>query len=378
MAHTIDENGYILIEDNPISMSGIFDYLGSDISDELEPNKVYKVLREEKELNNPATINSFKLTPWLPRHEMIGEGNTDAEEVGVRGVTGENVYFKDGTLFSNLKLFASDLKQSIKDGLKELSCGFGCTWTVESGMYKGQPYQAKQTEIRGNHLASVPVGRMGKKVAVAMDRATFALDNLNFKPNGDDMDLKEALAENAELKKKLAAAKGAQDMDDKDKAEDMDKDKTEDMDKEKAGDKKPEKGVNPFAKKDDEDKKKGGMDAAILVIANAVTEMGKEIKALKSNAVDANSVMKSLSERNELATKSAAIVGAFDHSNMDSQAVAKYTLKKIGMACGSGAEIATLNGYLAAKATPTFIVDKGNALDSAAVTQSDSLDKAGL
>lgn len=375
MAHTIDKNGYVLIEDNPISKSGIFDYLGSDISEELEPNKVYKVLREEKELNNPETINSFKLTPWLPRHEMIGEGNTDAEEVGVRGVTGENVYFKNGTLYSNLKLFATDLKQSIKDGLKELSCGFGCTWTVESGVYEGQPYQAKQTEIRGNHLASVPVGRMGKKVAVAMDRATFALDNLNLKPNGDDMTLEEAQAKIKDLEKKLVA-KGAQDMDDKDKAEDMDKDKAEDMDKDKAEDKKPEKGVNPFTDKDD--KKKGGMDAAIAQLTSAVNKLGADVAKIQSSAVDANSVMKSLSERNELANKSAAIVGAFDHSNMNSQEVAEYALKKIGMACDSGAEIATLNGYLAAKAAPSFIVDNGNALDSASATQSDSLDKAGL
>ncbi len=192
-----DENGFILIKDNPISKSGVFPYLGKNISPDLEPEKVYMVYRPESELNNPETIESFKLAPWIPFHEMLGDKYTNAEEVGVQGVTGEDVYFKDGTLFSNLKLFGNNLKTAIKNGLKELSCGFGCTWQVVSGTTPdGQHYDAIQKRIRGNHLASVPNGRMGKEVAVAMDRATFALDNLNIN-YGDDMNdeqVKDAIA----------------------------------------------------------------------------------------------------------------------------------------------------------------------------------------
>jgi hypothetical protein len=44
---------------------------------------------------------------------------------------------------------------------------------------------------------------------------------------------------------------------------------------------------------------------------------------------------------------------------MDKQAVAKYALEKIGMACDSGQEVATLNGYLAARKQPNFVVDHG-------------------
>lgn len=363
MSHTEDENGFIHIKDNPISKSGVFQYLGKNISPDLEPDKVYDVWRPEKELNNSETIESFKLTPWIPYHEMLGDKYTDAEDVGVQGVTGEDVYFKDGTLYSNLKLFGNALKQSIKDGLKELSCGFGCVWQVVSGTTpKGEHYDAIQTRIRGNHLASVPNGRMGSEVAVVMDRVIFALDNLNLepKPNGDTMTLEEAEAKIKKLEDQIAAdKKSAQDAKEAEDKKAKDAEETEDAEKGK-------KGVDPFPSKDKEkaedlhkDDEKSGMDSAVLSLVETVTALGKEIKEIKSSAVDANSVIKSLSKKNTLADKASAVVGAFDHSDMDEQSVAKYALEKIGMACDSGQEIATLNGYLAARKQPNFVVDHG-------------------
>lgn len=365
MPHTVDENGFIHIKDNPISKSGVFQYLGKNISPDLEPDKVYDVWRPEEELNNPETIESFKLTPWIPYHEMLGDKYTDAEDVGVQGVTGEDVYFKDGTLYSNLKLFGNDLKQSIKDGLKELSCGFGCVWQVISGITPdGKTYDAIQRRIRGNHLASVPNGRMGKEVAVVMDRVIFALDNLNLepKPNGDIMTLEEAMAEIKELKAQIAKDKqSAQDAKDAKEAEDKEaKDAKEAEDAEKG-----KKGVDPFPGKDDEnakdlhkdDDKKDGMDSAILALVDTVTALGKEVKEIKSSAVDANDIVKAIASKNQLAEKASVVVGAFDHSDMDAQAVAQYALDKIGMTCDSGQEVATLNGYLAARKQPDYVVD---------------------
>lgn len=362
MPHTVDENGFIHIKDNPISKSGVFQYLGKNISPDLEPDKVYNVWRPEEELNNPETIESFKLTPWIPYHEMLGDKYTNAEEVGVQGVTGEDVYFKDGTLYSNLKLFGNDLKQSIKDGLKELSCGFGCVWQVISGITPdGKTYDAIQRRIRGNHLASVPNGRMGSEVAVVMDRVIFALDNLNLepKPNGDIMTLEEAIAKIKELEAQIAKDKqSAQDAEEaeaeKKKAEDAEaaeKKKAQDLEEDEAKKKK----IAEDLHKDD--KEKSGMDSAVLALLETVTALGEEIKEIKSSAVDANSVVKALSEKNSLAEKASVVVGVFDHSDMDAQAVAKYALEKIGMACDSGQEVATLNGYLAARKQPNYVVD---------------------
>jgi len=366
MKYTEDENGYITIPKNPISKSGVFQYLGKSISPELEPERVYNVWRPEEELNNPDTIESFRLTPWIPEHVMLGSGFTPAEVVGVQGVTGETVEFLGGTLYSKLKLFGDDLKKLIKAGLKELSCGFRCQWDIVSGVTPdGQSFDVIQRQIRGNHLASVESARMGSDVRVAMDKAVFALDSIDFKlkPNGGSMlteEMKEAMDAAIEPVQKALDEANKKIGELEKKAEDMDKDdKTaEDMEEEK--------------KKEAADKEKSeAMDAAIQ-------ELTKEVKAIKSTAMDGNAVMKAFAEKQDLANRAAQIVGAFDHADMDAQGVAKHALTKMGVACDSGQELAMFKGVLAARQAPTFTVDRGNALDSQEPTKSDALDKAGL
>ncbi len=371
---TEDKNGFVLIEDNPISMAGVFDYLGSSISPDLEPDRVYKVWRPEEELNNQATIDSFKLSPWIPFHEMLGKSFTPAEEVGIQGVTGEKVYFKDGTLYSNLKLFGSNLKDAIKSGLKELSCGFACSWDIKSGVTPdGKSYDVVQRNIFGNHLASVQQGRMGKRVAVAMDKAVFALDSIDFKlkPNGEDMltkeDLKVAMDAAIEPVQKALDEANKKIGELEKKAEDMDKgekdEKTaEDMEGEK--------------KKEAADKEKSeAMDAAIAKFES----LEKEVKTLKSTAMDGNAVMKAFAETQNLKAQLGKFAGSIPADLVTKSDVSKYAVEKLGIACDSGGEVTAIQGFLAGREMPTFTVDRGNALDGAETpATSDSLSKAGL
>jgi hypothetical protein len=378
MKYTEDENGYITIPNNPISKSGVFQYLGSNISPSLDPDTIYNVWRPEEELNNPDTIESFRLTPWIPEHVMLGTGFTPAEVVGVQGVTGESVEFSNGTLYSKLKLFGDDLKKLIKAGLKELSCGFRCEWVIQSGVTPdGQKYDVIQRQIRGNHLASVESARMGSDVRVAMDRAVFALDSIdiNLKPNGEDMDLKELVALAVKQGKQLDKISAAMDEATK-KVEDMEK-KVEDMEEEKKAEdeeeeeKKAEDEEEEQKAKDEEKEKSEAMDSAIKALQ-------REIKALKSTAMDGNKLMKAFAAKQELANQATSIVGAFDHSDMDANGVAKYALEKMGVACDSGSELAMFKGILHSRGKPTFTVDRGAALDSADSAKSETLDKLGL
>ena len=395
MKYVEDENGYITIPNNPISKSGVFQYLGKSISNELEPETVYNVWRPEEELNNPETIESFKLTPWIPEHVMLGAGFTAAETVGVQGVTGETVEFVGDTLYSKLKLFGEDLKKLIKAGLKELSCGFRCQWIIQSGVTpQGEPYDVIQRQIRGNHLASVENARMGSDVRVAMDRAVFALDSIDFnpKPNGENMELKELVTAvktlttamdemSKDMKSKdMKMDKMSKDMEDikKDKAEDMEMSKGEMMKAVKDGgmykedmtDEQMKSAYDKMMKAKDEEKSEA-MDSAIA-------ELRAEVKTLKSTAMDGNAVMKAFAEKQDLAAKASQIVGAFDHADLDAQGVAKYALTKMGVACDSGSELAMFKGVLAARKTPSFTVDHGNALDGADSAKSETLDKLGL
>ena len=367
MKYTVDKNGYVTFENIPISKSGVFPYTGKQISPDLEPDKIYMVWRPEEELNNPETMESFELTPWIPYHEMIGDDYSAPESVGVQGITGAKSYYKDGTLFlDKLRLFGRSLKESIKSGMKELSCGFGCSWTIQSGRTpNGEAYDVIQRDIFGNHLASVPEGRMGSEVSVAMDRAVvFALDHLdlNVEQLGDDMELKELIALAVEQGKQIKTLTTAMDgmskdmKDMKDKAEDADKEKSaEDEEAEK------KKAAEDKEKEAKDEEKSKAMDSAIEAIAT----LTKEVKTLKSNAMDGNAVMKAYAEKQTLANQVSAIVGAFDHADMDAQGVAKYGLEKMGVACDAGLELAMMKGILHTKQSTSFTVDHGTAQDAA-------------
>jgi hypothetical protein len=375
--YTVDENGYITIPDNPISKSGVFQYLGKSISPDLEPNQIYNVYRPESALNNPETIESFRLTPWIPEHVMLGDNFTPAEVVGVQGVTGETVEFRNGTLFSKLKLFGEDLKKLIKAGLKELSCGFRCKWIIESGVTpNGQKYDVRQEQIRGNHLASVEEGRMGSDVRVAMDRATFALDSIDFNSNnkGEMMELKELASALKSLTKTVGEMKVAMDESVK-KAGDM---KQEITDMKSAKDKEKEKTAEDMEeeekKKAEDMEKSKAMDSAI----KAVKYLEKEVETLKSTAMDGNALMKAFAEKQNLASQASKLIGAFDHSDLDINGVAKYTLEKMGIACDSGQELPMLKGIIHAQQPQKFTIDNGQSQDSSEELKSENLDKHGL
>ena len=361
-----DTNGFFKSEGNPIARSGILEYAGSSISKDLDPNKIYKVWRPESELNNPETIESFRLIPWIIIHEMVGDGFTPVEHVGAQGVTGENIYFdeKDKTLKCTIKAFGSTLQRLIDyDGMKDLSIGMRCDYVVGGGVTPdGEPYDAIQTNIRGNHLASVEEGRAGKGVAV-MDGAeviSFAMDALDFKPTDNKQEvsnmtieeilaalkeIKPSLDQMKEIQSALAGLGGGGDVQAEAPEADKDVDVAEDADEDEKDDAK-EKEKAPVA-----------MDASVLSgLLKTVKSLQAEVKSLKGSAMDEASVIKAINAKNSLAYKVSKHVGAFDHNVMTSELeVAKYGVKKIGIACDSGSELAALNGWLSAKEEPTIV-----------------------
>lgn len=175
MTKEVDHNDYWYIKDNPLSKVGVFPYLGCQISSELEPDTVYNVLRPEEELNNEATLNSCKLIPIINDHVMLGSkpGMMLPEDKGIEGTTGEDVYFKNGTIYDDLKIFSENLKNLIENGKKELSMGYFCDYELAEGVYNGVEYQAIQRNIRFNHVALVEEGRMGADVRVMDKKITF-------------------------------------------------------------------------------------------------------------------------------------------------------------------------------------------------------------
>jgi len=317
----VDQNGFVEIKANPISKVGIFDYSGMQVGDKETPDKIYKVYRPAEELGSEETINSFKLIPFVDEHTMLGDNGKPAEEKGVHGTTGEDVYLQDGVLYSNLRIFSNALKNLIEAGKQELSCGYSCDYDFTSGDFNGEHYDVIQRNLRGNHLALVQEGRMGKDVKVLDHKITFDAKELFMEENEEQEEVAktptlEELAGN--IKVLMDFMNKLKPLEEAEHGKSLDEDKSE----EKAEDE------EVVEKKDDEKKeeKKDGMDAALI----------------------RKQVIKEISDRDNLAKRLSPVIGTFDSSSMGLDEVAQYGVKKLGLQAPKGQEIATLNGYLAA------------------------------
>lgn len=376
-----DINGFVEIKDNPLSKVGVFPYLGEQISSELEPKKIYKVYRPEEELSNQDTIDSFKLLPWTDEHAMLGSGETGliaAEKKGVHGVIGENVYFQDGYLKGNIKIFSEKLSNLIDLGKKELSIGYRCLYELVSGVYNGEKYDAIQRTIRGNHLALVDEGRSGPNVAV-LDHFKFVFDARSFMMAGleteigkdeGEMTLESLATRLGELERAISklAGKNKDEMEDPMNTEpNLDEKIEEEETKEEmdSDEEKPESGE--MKKPEDEEYCKGekgkGMDSQIRDLKKQLDTMAKTF--------DAKSILAEMSQRNDLANKLSKHIGTFDHADKTLQEVASYGVKKLGIACREGSELDVLSGYFAAKKTSPMSAG----LDSKVSTKSSYIDK---
>lgn len=165
MSKTVDKSGFWFIPHNPISKVGIFDYLGSSISEECEPNKVYKVFRPGDTLLNSVPTWDNPPKPFINDHEMLGEGFTEVDERPVQGVI-TNPQYEDGVLYADITVYSEKLKEAIENGKKELSLGYFCKFEKQPGTYEGQNYDYIQTNMVGNHIALVDAGRCGSDVKV--------------------------------------------------------------------------------------------------------------------------------------------------------------------------------------------------------------------
>lgn len=408
----VDHNDFWYIKDNPLSKVGVFPYLGKQISSELEPDKIYQVYRPAEELLSEATVNSFKLLPIVDDHTMLGTepGMMPAEEKGVHGTSGSDVYGKDGKLYGDLKIYSETLKDEIEAGKKELSMGYFCDYELTPGTFDGQHYDAVQRNIRGNHIALVEEGRMGSDVRV-MDRK-ITMDSMkeinsmvksakrgNRQAFDEDVDKRELIREvmaiaakpnedfaGGEQEKEETIAKKLEEMSynrsESGTANDDEVDKREGIRqimaivREAGGSEEQIREAAGIAEKisyndsersgNDEEPKKDGEDEEPESCAgdeDEDEEKKSEIKELKES-MDAmpKAVFAELAKRDRLykTIQEKTGIGTFDCSLMTEKEVARYACDKLDLGAAKGEEIAVLKGYLKAVKTSEI----GYSLDS--------------
>lgn len=387
-AREFDTNGWMEIKGNPISKVGIFPYSGMQIDPEgkhgLDPNTIYNVYRAEEELNNPDTIQSFKLVPWIDEHEMLGdneEGLTSPEKKGIFGTTGDDVYFDYPYLRSNIKAFSKKLMDSDK---RDLSIGYRCEYDISPGVFQGQHYDARQINIRGNHLALVKEGRAGPDVSV-QDGFVFTLDTKEgitmpqiegafkketmdtpdeaMKPEeGEmaDMETGEATPTLADvmgaIKEMCAMMKAGRD------AKDGEYSEAEQFDGMKSEGEKSE----GTASDEDEDKEEKTEDAGFKKSEGEMKKPGSGMDAAQLY----KSFAKEASASKSLAEKLSHHIGSFACDGMTLKEVGIYGAKKLkeltGLQYKPGSELATIEGFLAgAKINHAPVQSHAMGMDSA-------------
>ena len=178
---TIDADGRLHVAKSHISKANVCVYYGKEIPGYealgLQPDTVYRLFRDPVELERGAA--TFARLPILSEHVPV---TVDAPRPDlVVGAIGSEITFTPPYLDADLCVWDATAIAGIEtDKVRELSCAYRYVPVMEPGEFEGQPYDGRMTEIQGNHLALVEVGRAGSDVVVA-DRNPFTFKETAMK-----------------------------------------------------------------------------------------------------------------------------------------------------------------------------------------------------
>lgn len=160
-----DDNGYLIIKNNPIAKAGVFKYLLSEIFKEKKyDDTIVNVYRDFEDLCKIK--DSFANKPIKFNHKWVGEGE---EEKQADGVIGSIITIDEDNLMlrADLIIFNPDLIRAIEDGLiLELSPGYFSEFKEQKGRFNGLSYDFIQRITCVNHLAVVKEGRSGHDLRI--------------------------------------------------------------------------------------------------------------------------------------------------------------------------------------------------------------------
>lgn len=164
---TVDVDGRLHVEISNISKAAVNPYLGREIpgaeSLGLNPDKIYMLLRDPTELQKGAP--TFNNIPLLSKHVPVS-ADAPQKEIVV-GSTGTDAVFDAPYLKNSLVVWDSVAIAGIDSKEQcELSSAYRYTPVMTPGVYEGMAYDGVMTNLIGNHVALVEVGRAGPDVVV--------------------------------------------------------------------------------------------------------------------------------------------------------------------------------------------------------------------
>jgi hypothetical protein len=164
-ARRMTAEGYLVVPAR-IARIGIQEYLAHEVGLDGDPDRVIRVYRPESEVFDPAAIASFDGLPITDDHPGV---SVNADNWGQYAVGFTRNPRREGDyVVVDLYITRRSAIDKIKAGKVELSAGYGADYIDEPGVSPdGQPYDAIQARIRGNHVAIVDAGRCGPACRVS-------------------------------------------------------------------------------------------------------------------------------------------------------------------------------------------------------------------
>jgi hypothetical protein len=163
--YNYDADGRLRVSGANISKAMVSPYQAREIPGwmalGLDPRRDYWLLRDPNELRKAA--RSFGGLPVLSEHVNLGASHRGL----IVGTLANDARFDGEFLRSSVFVWSSPAIRGIEDGSKrDLSCGYHYRPVMRPGVFGGQRYDGIMTEIRGNHVALVEIGRVGSECSL--------------------------------------------------------------------------------------------------------------------------------------------------------------------------------------------------------------------
>jgi len=189
-ARTYTAQGYLEVECR-IAKTGVQAYSGHELG--LEDNQIYHILRDEGDVFDQSSMDTFSNKPITLNHpeQQVDTSNFMGLTVGISG----HEVVRDGDYISTkLLIMDENAIASIEAGKNELSNGYQTDIEWTPGVHSnGLKYDGRQTNIRGNHIAIVDNARAGGGCHIADNNEVDLMEKVTI--NGVEFEVNSAGAQ---------------------------------------------------------------------------------------------------------------------------------------------------------------------------------------
>jgi uncharacterized protein len=167
------QDGY-LVASVKVARTGIQIYSGREVDPEnkqgMRDRAEVRIFRPEAEVFSKDALASFAHRPVTVNHpsEAVTADNWRKYSVGM---TGDEIARDGETVRVPMVVMDAAAIRAIESGKRQISQGYNCDLVWENGVTTdGLEYDAKQTNIRGNHTAIVDMARGGPELKIGDEK----------------------------------------------------------------------------------------------------------------------------------------------------------------------------------------------------------------